>query len=71
MIVGFRPCWALIGMRPGARRPNSSREYIYLYDALSQGRHLRLFDHADLEYGMFPGFRRRAWRTDLLGKTSC
>jgi hypothetical protein len=35
------------------------REYIYLYGAVSEGRHLRLFDHADIQYGMLSGLSRR------------
>ena len=51
-----RPCWAPIGTRPEVAA-QLIREYIYLYGrGRTQGRHLRLSDHADFEYGMFPGF---------------
>ena len=41
----IRPCWAPVSTRPEVAA-QLIREYIYL--SLSQGWHLRLFDHADL-----------------------
>jgi hypothetical protein len=39
--------------------PNSSANTSTCTARLLQGRHLRLFDHADLEYSMLPGLPRR------------
>ena len=52
------------------RRAAHPRIHLSVRRGLSQGRHLRLFDHADLEYGEFPGLPRRAgaqvFRQDIL-----
>src|SRR2546428_3548595 len=48
------------GMKIMDRRPTHPRIHLFVRRGLSQGRHLRLFDHADLEYSVLPGLPRRA-----------
>ena len=49
-----RPCWAPRGVRPSVAA-QLIREYIYLlWCGLTQGRTLRLSDHAHLEHRLLP-----------------
>ena len=42
-----------------SRLPAHSRLHLFVRRGLSEGRHLRLSDHADIEYRMLPGFPQR------------
>ena len=51
----IRPCWAPLGTRPAGRRAAHPPIHLSLRRGFAQGRHLRLLDYADLEYGKLPG----------------
>jgi hypothetical protein len=64
---GYPPCRGpLTTLVPGSSRhqtqgglPAHPRIHLFVRRRLSEGRHLRLFDHADIQYGMFSSLPRR------------
>jgi uncharacterized protein DUF892/DDE superfamily endonuclease len=48
------------------RLPAYPRIHLFVRRGLSEGRHLRLSDHADIEYSMLPGLPQRSLPQDIL-----
>ena len=64
-----RPCWAPTGTRPEVASRLHSRIHLFVRRGRSERiRHLRLYDHADIEYGVLPGLPRHSRRESLPGR---